>query len=342
MTFLLRKFLLFVAIVLLTKNSFGQKTIPTADEFFKGIYKNEISTRSISKKGIAHKFHSVTVIDNRPDTVRVSFFLNNFNRHNEVVVKGSLAEIFSLYLTDATQKEDILLSIEDLWISNRGSETGATLIFRIKSYTQKNGAYTPLTIIEDSISIKKKIVNCAGSLISDAIEITANKIYEKLSVQKLLNTKTFTLLQIDSIRNRRYQFPIHSATNLTKGVYYTIEQLQNNTPVNVPFTLQKVQHIMPYVYLKDKDSSEFIAQKIVGVCDGNQIFLVYAGQAFPLYKSGRAFYTLSLERFRSKVIPLRLALGVAAFAIYSGGIHAGTEEVLSPYLVNMEEGGLYQ
>lgn len=200
------------------------------------------NTFSFEKPQLAHlPGHSrkLTVIDARPDknigSVKTGAFNRNATLITEIPFRKMLEEFYdSMQNNQPTDDELVLVLYNWIVADNPNSGEIGSMYFDGDFYRGKDDRYAytgtadSLFEIAAGLDITKKLLAMAS--------IETNWILQYYGSAKVSSEFKYNKTSMLERRNKeKAQYPIYTAAELKKGIYYTVEQFINNTPVDTPF-----------------------------------------------------------------------------------------------------------
>jgi hypothetical protein len=344
---------LLISFFIVSLFSAAQKTI-SDDEFFKSLKRITVDPKGIRVDKSTSRYNFLGIIDNRPDTNRLGVYLNRYRKACAVYMDEKLPILFNRFLHDSSSPVKLQLSLEDCWIINTQTVKDPTteailrnragIFFKAKVYINEGGAYKPLVLIDTAFFSFRYLEDGDESLLRSIIEITSAKIKEALNNPGYSKRSSYTTHQLDSIRANRYQYPIYQVKTYPKGVFNNISDLQQLKPVLVDYRLELMGEEAPYVYTKTNNGAESPTTSIIAISEVDKLWVVYAGQAFQVFRDGRAFYCMGLIGFKESRAPIPIILPLGGGNGVAGLTSAtlSIKQVLSPFLLSIEKGSIYQ
>lgn len=153
----------------------------------------------------------------------------------------------------------------------------------------------------------------------------------------------YTKTQIDSLIDRKSDYPILKANKLNGGVYFTFNDFLNNNPANINFTvISDIRNNIKYAGKERQDQSW-------GYCDGEKIFMHIDKGFYRLNRAGNTFEVLGpaaveyVNTFMDKTISV--AVSYFPTGLFDFGPFAQRGEYSIEYFkffhLNMKNGILY-
>ena len=219
-------FILFLGLCILSNTVFAQHTY----------------TFSFEKPGLAHlQEHSskLTVIDVRPDKNIGSVKTGAFNRNAMLITETpfrTMLEAFYDSMQNNQPEDDELVLVLYNWIvaDNPNSGEIGSMYFDGDFYRGKAGRYayagTADSVFEVAagLDITKKLIAMA--------RVETNRLLQYYGSAKVTGEFTYDKTSmLERRKKERAQYPVYTAAQFKKGIYYTVEQFINNTPVDTPF-----------------------------------------------------------------------------------------------------------
>lgn len=281
----------------------------------------------------------------------MGMYLDRYGKPCQLESSRSLTRVFREQLHLDSSKVKLVFSIEECWLVSTnildsvrhiGYTNRTGLIYKCKVYQQSGEGWQPLVMIDTNL-VSTKLVGSGGeSILETALELTAARISEAIAEGKYKRRGVYSRIQLDSIWSQRYRLPIYTDSNFPKGLYMGLEDLRQNRPVDQPFRFEYTNEKVPLLYTPGPGGQESPAHSVKAVSDGRSLYIVYFGQAFPVFRQGRAFYCFGLTSFRERGASLPVFLPLGGGSVYGfERVNAKVQQVLSPLLVDIENGVLY-
>lgn len=244
-------------------------------------------------------FETLRVIDMRENKKDIGYLrLGAFNKHNTIIPDPELTKLLpacyeKIIQQGANTRNELLLVLYGMNIEDRpsGDETG-TFYFDGDFYLENNGRYTYAGTVDTLIEVgaaadvSKKLMGISQYAICNILGMYATKenppgFYTGLTETELLQKR----------KNEKLKYPIYNAAKFEPGIYYTVDNFINNTPVDTPFITETFyfngerRHLR--FYYKDKDG-----KKGERIKEGS-FFAIYTGKEWALSENP---YAISLRK----------------------------------------------
>jgi hypothetical protein len=199
-------------------------------------------TFSFEKPELVHlPGHSrkLTVIDARQDKNIGSVKTGAFNRNavliTETPFKTMLEALYDSMKNNQPADDELVLVLYNWMVAdNPNSGEIGSMYFEGDFYRGKDEQYayvgTADSVFEVAagLDITKKLIAM--------VQIETSRLLQYYGSAKVNSEFIYTKTNMqDRRRKERMQYPIYTTTDFKKGVYYTVDQFINNTPVDTPF-----------------------------------------------------------------------------------------------------------
>jgi hypothetical protein len=295
------------------------------------------------------------VVDERPDTTRIGVHgnlpINSHEFDRQLIFPAPAAQELTNYLnrhfTHPDAPNTVLIVLRQLWLSDAdpylaGSNPYRPVASNIRPiekthirllaevYACRDHHYLPLIRIDTLQATSHVTYNTLKStyngwekdlaaIFGDLTENAALAVASKDGAGKWISRD-----DIDHFNQSRFDIPIFSSPELTRGVYASFDEFRNNTPSIHDFEIKTKNG--PALYLKGGDGNSYYTHNAWGYCDGRQVFLMRDGVLQPLLKAGNAFCFYGIEPDDLTPIP---------------GAFGGHNERHCLYVIDMDSGEIY-
>ena len=282
-------------------------------------------------------FDSIRVIDFRRDTSRVGLISQGKWSQDEVLFREPARAQLGAYLqvgyTNPLGSNTLLVVIKDLWISGPDKDNVLHplwyVAFHLEGYLQKGNEYMPLAYLDTLAAFSEfKVENMAASELPELIELFMDKVTDRLREEIIESRGIISYEQIDSFCRIPFNYPMDTATRLTKGVYVSVEEFRNNSPSIRTYEVSKDPKSNLELQIPDENGKLYYTHTVWGFCDGKQVYVMMDGNVFPVFCVHHQFYVLGSKQYRNpKVnVPMIIPLGIG-YAIFLGGINSIADNV---------------
>lgn len=301
-------------------------------------------------------FRQISVMDARPDTSRIGIVRTSRTGQNEVRFHSPVSEQLTGYLNAAYSRPagryQLLIVLKDLWIAFPDSfEARAyfelNIRFRVEAYVKVNDGYGPLMRFDTTLTGLRglSVSLLATNEIRDLFDLFMNQV---AATDPGRERRLVSYHQIDSFNSARFDYPMDTATRLTKGVYATVDEFLNNAPSILNYTIDKDPAGKPQLNVADEDGKMYFNHTAWGFCDSNQVYVMMDGNLFPVFSVGHQFYVMGSKEYRKKtrrvgysvgtIVPIGSIMGMGAYFAVSGtagaDISGGTTRTLRIFRID--------
>lgn len=262
-----------------------------------------ITELKISKKERVpvYGYGHIIVRDFRADNSKMGYVqLDSKSRPQQITLPKEgeeyINKIFNQAILPSGNSDTLVLVLNDLWFNETKTEATEAhkLLFGMEKLVsscymsvdillQKNDRFI-LTGSFDSVAFKK----------GEWLPGNCDKLLEK-SVRALLKTadtvlfqinemaEVYSTYQLDSLLNKRSDYPVLKAVKLAKGIYFTYDDFLNNEPVDINFTvISDISKRISYPGRTKEDTAW-------GYCDGENIYMHIANGFYLLNRSQNTY-----------------------------------------------------
>ena len=334
-----------------------------ANTFFEGMHTSYLSLKNINPV-IPYKIKSITVKDNRPDTLRIGMYKTKGVGITRIGIKNvelfldsgmNLQGFFAKYLISDTAEGNLLMVINHFYVSNSTSIASSVnsardiatydpglLTFQAKIYIQKEGYLQGLVKIDTSFS-ETALISLA-EIVSNALATTSNAIETALVGNTYIRHPKLSVARVDSIN-----MPLKLSDSYTANGYYpTFNDFITGNLTNIKLDIKKLDDKCFYVYTVEKDSSETVLHDIWGAQNNGKLYIMTDGLLFPLYKINNGYYWKGLFQYYKInepkfVVPFVVPVGGGSYLFGTTGSGGPTalKQLYTPCLLNMQTGVRY-
>jgi len=222
------------------------------------------------------------VNDKRPNKENIGFLKKGLNVKAELKTEKPFGSYFSQYVNSITDKnsngDTLILVLYDFSIEDRPNhdELG-TFHFDGMFYSGSSGKYAFITEIDTFFEVRSE-----WDVTRLLLEASQNYVIEILStVSNLCQRKSAMYFDYDQLLTHREdlfrEFAAYKTSTFKEGIYYTIKDFINQTPVDTPFvikyhTVGRVK--MPFFnYANSKGKSGVMIWDWFAIIKDQQIYL---------------------------------------------------------------------
>jgi hypothetical protein len=301
-------------------------------------------------------FHSVEIIDARPDTTSIGF-LKTGNTTNRLIFENNFSAVYTKYIYQhynvTNDSNDLLILIKEFRVTKYIQTNGMSnenviqwnggCVISSELFLRNNNSYRALYKI-DSLLIESSKNERLTDLIAEAFETILKKSENKNLSEMHIGKSEFMLTDIQKHAGSFLDYPILSATVFNKGVYRNFDEFKLNNPSIKNFEIMK-GHLTDELFITDNDQS-YPLQNFWGYSDGKNLFIRSADNLFKLIKTGNAF---NIKGIKSLMRPYTSdemrALGAATNSL--GGvalrslINNNLTADITAFQLNMQNGEIY-
>lgn len=208
---------------------------------------------------------------------------SEFYKRDSAFISASGTKI--LYLGDSIIP-GVSLPFKSFIFKDVRADTSCIGRFSVECYLEKEGLYFPALRLETMVT-SFDLQSSDYDILPEALNLLAIKA-SALNMEKCFKKKAYTSGEIESRYQQRFEKPVLTATELTKGVYMSFVEFLNNNP-----------SIIEYEFLKDKKAAilytkdnlgKFVPElNVFGFCDGRVIWLNIDNMFRPLIRQGKTF-----------------------------------------------------
>lgn len=230
--------------------------LDSAEYFFK--------SKTLAPSSIRLPFKHIEVVDARFDTSKLGFelkrdigYISNSN-FRKIKLRGGIRKAIQDYYNDYYQlclkdtANELLIVLKTLWIDNFPTgefkerrrfdvvrETYQDIYVKFEYYLKRENEYYPLKRTDTVYQLTEQIINSKKlNLKKNDLSFflfTLKSLIETYDFDELINRvdlkKNLSLKSIDSFNNKRFLLPVLIADSLKKGIFLSVKDYINNTPV---------------------------------------------------------------------------------------------------------------
>lgn len=230
--------------------------LDSAEYFFK--------SKTLAPSSIRLPFKHIEVVDARFDTSKLGFelkrdigYISNSN-FRKIKLRGGIRKAIQDYYNDYYQlclkdtANELLIVLKTLWIDNFPTgefkerrrfdvvrETYQDIYVKFEYYLKRENEYYHLKRTDTVYQLTEQIINSKKlNLKKNDLSFflfTLKSLIETYDFDELINRvdlkKNLSLKSIDSFNNKRFLLPVLIADSLKKGIFLSVKDYINNTPV---------------------------------------------------------------------------------------------------------------
>ncbi|HWJ26019.1 MAG TPA: hypothetical protein VNS32_05720 [Flavisolibacter sp.] len=311
---------------------------------------------------ISIPFSAIKVIDARYDQSNIGCFTADFTRafKKEKKLEAVFPDSLKTYLPLAIEKvarldknndDTLVLLVKRFRLAERFEDEIANafrpelyLNISLSFYELKGDDYHKISSIDDT---KAKMIGLEYEVVKKNIENLRRKAFLNILSDLFLNKRwqpssiAFHLTDIQQGLNKRFDLPVLHDTFLVPGLYKTFEEFKNNRPsvINIKI-ISKKDNLRA---VESSNDTTLNLNDYWGACDGNQKFIVFRSNLWPLIKSDNGF---KFESFRS-TMDVNKGTSYGNYATNYGALLGAAAKLAEDqkrsefFYVNMENGEIH-
>lgn len=289
-------------------------------------------------------FHSIRVLDARPDTSRIGIVDIGTSAQDEILLEGPAAGQLSEYLnaTYARHKGDraLLLVLKDLWIASTYH-----FHFHVEAWLQSDEDFAPLISMDTTID---HLAGESGGIVAEkAIRAVFEVLMDRIAASDLARERrAVSADQIASFNLSRFAYRMDTTTQLKKGAYRSVEEFLDNAPSIEKAEIRSDATASVEVDIPDESGHLYYSRNVWGFCDGSEAYVMMDGNLFPIFRIHHQFFVLGAKEIvyhvkRKVMVPLVIEFGLPGVVIgmaMNAPIDQTMEKNLRIYRVNTGSG----
>jgi hypothetical protein len=288
-------------------------------------------------------FSNFEVVDFRPDTSRIGLWTANKTRR-ELLFNSTASNTLATYLntcyTDPSATQSFLILIKKLWLYDTIKVYGkgvGRIHFRVEIFLKTKEGLAPYTYLDTLITSHISVLDMGGFKLAALMAVLVNKISSTDEAAVGKRRRLYSFQQLDSMNNKRFSYPMDTATILNPGVYASIEEFRNNQPSILNYEIQPDENGLMQLYLKDEQGKSYFSRKMWGYCDGKNCYVMMNGNLFPVLFIDHAFYVWGSKEFRRKtkqipiILPFPPAIMFGTMTVSETAVRQMSIFTLDPY-----------
>jgi hypothetical protein len=275
------------------------------------IIKKKCSTYHLSfrtdkyQQGYPGLFNHVQLLDLRKDTTRLGILRISQRGQDEFRLPSSDPGNLVGYLNTAYTKPgapwSLLIVLKDLWISCPEdyvpmNHLEMNINFHAEAYLRTEAGYQPVMFMDSAAASES--IKYFPLVAEDGIRDLFAAFMARIASYDLTRTRrTVTLSQIDSFSQTRFNYAADTVTQFAKGVYKNLEEFRNDAPSILKYEISKDGRGDHDLNIPDDTGRFYLTHTVWGYSDGKQLFYMFDGNLFPVFRIGHQFYVFGSKEY---------------------------------------------
>jgi len=275
------------------------------------IIKKKCTTHHLSfrtdkyQQGYPGRFNNIQVLDLRKDTTRLGILRISQRGQDEFRLPasdpGNLAGYVNTAYAQPGAPWSLLIILKDLWISCPEdyvpmNHFEMNIAFHAEAYLRTEAGYQPVTFMDTTAEqLEGKFMPAVAE---DGIRDLLAAFMARIATYDLTRTRrTVTFRQIDSFSQTRFNYAADTVAQFAKGVYKNVEEFRNDAPSILKYEISKVGLGDHDLNIPDETGKFYLTRTVWGFSDGKQLFYMFDGNLFPVFRIGHQFYVFGSKEY---------------------------------------------
>ncbi len=257
------------------------------------------------QQGYPGLFNNIRLLDLRRDTTRLGILRVSQRGQDEFRLPslddGNLAGYINTSYTKPGAQWSLLIVLKDLWIScpedyGPMNHFEMNIAFHAEAYLRTEAGYLPVTFMDSTAE------QLSGDFMPKVAEYGIKDLFAAFmnliaSYDLTRTRRTVTLSQIDSFSQTRFNYAADTVTQFAKGVYKNLEEFRNDAPSILKYEISKDGLGDHDLNIPDDTGRFYLTHTVWGYSDGKQLFYMFDGNLFPVFRIGHQFYVFGSKEY---------------------------------------------